>query len=144
MVAMGGVEELGCTCTTPAREVSGIGWVGSLATVARWPARPSDMEAGEGSTFVAIGEGLLMEGLVPEGSCWPTREGWVDTGEGAEGWPCGREGGAMGTGGWLTAGPPLVWPGVGEGDWFPRAWGFGICEARLDNVCFCELYFSSL
>jgi hypothetical protein len=44
-----------------------------LATVARWPARPSDIEAGEVSTFVgvevAMGGGLVIEALPPEEFC---------------------------------------------------------------------------
>ena len=68
----------GWTCTTPANEVGGTGWVGSLATVARWPARPSDMEAGDVSTFVVVDVtivvGLVMGTVAPEESCWASRE----------------------------------------------------------------------
>jgi hypothetical protein len=38
----------------------------------------------------------------------------------------------------------LAWPLTGEGDWLPAVCGFGIWEARLDRLCFCALYFSSL
>ena len=67
------MEEFGWTWTTPANEVSGTGCVGNLATVARWPARPSAIEAGELSTLVgvevAMGGGLVMEGLAADEFC---------------------------------------------------------------------------
>ena len=47
--------------------------VGSFATVARCPARPSDMEAGDVSTLVGVDVtivvGLVMGAVAPEESC---------------------------------------------------------------------------